>query len=510
MKHKIFVLVMTLLICLSTILIIPSDLEVEASGGGGGEGESEDIGLNFSYIEEITYDLSQVIFNAYDNNTEIRKGRYFGSKGEIFAAKEILQDEMIEMGLYNPCSGTEPYLEKIENINAEAYLIKNLGNLTDDLQPLSYGMSYTYYSEQNITNTTITDFHIEPKWNLRIILAPLKAIVGPTVNEDHEDVEEFLELLGLDNPYWYNMIFNESMLTKNVSYSNLKLLPRPTDFSWMKGFLLWIIEELCDKINDQSITDFGSLMAYILPEFQEHYGFTFGELNPGNASGIFDWYEDQWYNSSRCGNEDFLYIAEDNAHNPNATGEYYYMKEYFKSLLEECPDLSFIWDAIIGATVAVEMLLWNLSMPNCKGLIKFNHDNNTYDMQGCGGYALNTLYINGTTGTPINASKGNYTISFYIDQNWTQDVESYNVIGQINGTDQNKTVILSGLYDCWYNQGTVDGAIGTAIVMGIAKYMQDNEITPKYNLKFICFGGEEAGPRGAYYYDENIMMKTFL
>ena len=37
--------------------------------------------------------------------------------------------------------------------------------------------------------------------------------------------------------------------------------------------------------------------------------------------------------------------------------------------------------------------------------------------------------------------------------------------------------------------------------MGIAKYFTDNDIIPKYNIKFIGFGGEEAGCRGARYYE---------
>ena len=78
---------------------------------------------------------------------------------------------------------------------------------------------------------------------------------------------------------------------------------------------------------------------------------------------------------------------------------------------------------------------------------------------------------------------------------------SYNVIGLLKGTDPTKTVIVDGLYDCWWNQGTADGAMGMACVLGIAKYFVDHNITPKYNLKFIGFAGEEYGMRGANYYE---------
>jgi hypothetical protein len=50
-----------------------------------------------------------------------------------------------------------------------------------------------------------------------------------------------------------------------------------------------------------------------------------------------------------------------------------------------------------------------------------------------------------------------------------------------------------------------------ATVLAFAKYFKDHEITPKYTLKFIAFGGEEYGYLGAQHYndthtDENITM----
>jgi hypothetical protein len=49
-----------------------------------------------------------------------------------------------------------------------------------------------------------------------------------------------------------------------------------------------------------------------------------------------------------------------------------------------------------------------------------------------------------------------------------------------------------------------------AMVLAVAKYFKDHNITPKYNIKFIGFGGEEVGLRGAFSYeyahkDENII-----
>ncbi|MCX6666610.1 MAG: M28 family peptidase, partial [Euryarchaeota archaeon] len=96
----------------------------------------------------------------------------------------------------------------------------------------------------------------------------------------------------------------------------------------------------------------------------------------------------------------------------------------------------------------------------------------------------------------------------YINQQYNESVESYNVIGTIPGEDTSKTFIISSLYDSWWDQGTADSAIGMGMLLAIAKYFKDNDITPKYNLKFIAFGGEEYGYLGAYSYQSRHSSET--
>ena len=61
MKQKIFVLVVTLMICLSAIVIIPNDYKVEATGGGGGDGGDDGIGLDYDYIWNRTKEFTDVM-----------------------------------------------------------------------------------------------------------------------------------------------------------------------------------------------------------------------------------------------------------------------------------------------------------------------------------------------------------------------------------------------------------------------------------------------------------------
>ena len=137
-----------------------------------------------------------------------------------------------------------------------------------------------------------------------------------------------------------------------------------------------------------------------------------------------------------------------------------------------------------------------------KGAISYDFNNDTHDQfSSRNGKKLPYISINGTTGRRIIQDIDNYTVDFYVKQRLNKSVISYNVIGQLNGTDPSKTVIVDCLYDSVWCQGTADSAIGMAIVMGIAKYFTDHNITPKYNMKFIGFCGEEAGNRGARYYE---------
>ena len=111
--------------------------------------------------------------------------------------------------------------------------------------------------------------------------------------------------------------------------------------------------------------------------------------------------------------------------------------------------------------------------------------------------------ITGEDGNRIREHlRKNCTLKADIRSKWeNKDVESYNVIGQIKGKDENIISIICAHYDCWWNQGTIDEAAETALVLGIAKHMKDLEKNedrkPKHTVKFIAFAGEEWGMRGS-------------
>lgn len=110
--------------------------------------------------------------------------------------------------------------------------------------------------------------------------------------------------------------------------------------------------------------------------------------------------------------------------------------------------------------------------------------------------------VNGSIGKKLGEVEGcNYSkIDYYINQSYRKNIESYNVIGTIPGEDHTKTVIIGNHYDSWWGQCSGDSAASNGILLGIAKYILDNNLTPKYDIDFISFAGEEYGFRGSYYH----------
>jgi len=206
----------------------------------------------------------------------------------------------------------------------------------------------------------------------------------------------------------------------------------------------------------------------------------------------------------QCFDENFVFITEDDVFNPNIT---YPVERFFGRFFSPYSEPVLAWR---GLRRTIEMKGWYKQLPYCKAFIRYDFNDDTYNMANSADCYLPVIFINGTIGKKIIKDIDNYTVDFYLNQRFNESVISYNVIGQLNGTDHSKTVIVDSLYDGWWCQATADSAIGMAMVLGIAKYFVENNITPKYNMKFIGFGGEEHGFRGAKYYeaahkDENVI-----
>jgi carboxypeptidase Q len=81
-------------------------------------------------------------------------------------------------------------------------------------------------------------------------------------------------------------------------------------------------------------------------------------------------------------------------------------------------------------------------------------------------------------------------------------VTTYNVIGDIIGTEKpEEVVIIGGHLDSWdLGTGALDDGAGVAITTAAAKMIIDSGIKPKRTIRVIMFGAEEVGLVGAIEY----------
>ncbi len=79
---------------------------------------------------------------------------------------------------------------------------------------------------------------------------------------------------------------------------------------------------------------------------------------------------------------------------------------------------------------------------------------------------------------------------------------SYNVIGEMTGTDMpNEYVLIGGHLDSWdLGTGAIDDGAGCAITMAAAEFIKRNGIKPKRSIRVVLFANEEQGLFGGKAY----------
>ncbi|NNL79209.1 MAG: M20/M25/M40 family metallo-hydrolase [Flavobacteriaceae bacterium] len=100
--------------------------------------------------------------------------------------------------------------------------------------------------------------------------------------------------------------------------------------------------------------------------------------------------------------------------------------------------------------------------------------------------------------------KLNPKIKFYFKQNCRnlKDVQSYNVIGEITGSEYPKEIItVGGHLDSWdLGDGAHDDGAGCVQSMDVLRLMKNSGIQPKRTIRVVLFMNEENGLRGARKY----------
>lgn len=81
-------------------------------------------------------------------------------------------------------------------------------------------------------------------------------------------------------------------------------------------------------------------------------------------------------------------------------------------------------------------------------------------------------------------------------------VTSYNMIGEIFGSDKkDEVVMLGGHLDSWHSAtGATDNAVGCATMMEAARILKAIGVKPRRTIRVACWGGEEQGLLGSQAY----------
>ena len=102
-------------------------------------------------------------------------------------------------------------------------------------------------------------------------------------------------------------------------------------------------------------------------------------------------------------------------------------------------------------------------------------------------------------------------IKFYFKQNCKQlkDVLSYNVIGEITGSQFPKEyIVVGGHLDSWdLGDGSHDDGAGVVQSMDVVRLLKETGIKPKRSIRVVLFMNEENGMRGGNKYAEEVKRK---
>ncbi|WP_445736732.1 M20/M25/M40 family metallo-hydrolase [Mariniflexile sp.] len=103
-------------------------------------------------------------------------------------------------------------------------------------------------------------------------------------------------------------------------------------------------------------------------------------------------------------------------------------------------------------------------------------------------------------------------IKLYFKQNCKQlaDVQSYNVIGEITGSQfPNEYMVVGGHLDSWdLGDGSHDDGAGVVQSMDVLRLFKEAGIKPKHSIRVVLFMNEENGLRGGKKYAEEAKQKN--
>jgi len=500
--------------------IFTNDSSAKATTGGGGN-----VNLDYNKIYETLETLSYAVFNKSLEDYGIRKGRDFGTVGDLWAAGRIeywmkdfstnLTGSSVTKELINYSKGIfgidhwKPHKADITGFSLQ------LKDGTNDPFPISTNESFPIVPfslgqnpQRHVDFTRITNYSKEMDNTY-----PLDEYDYLTFNVTYTRIndQENLSEIGVDGELAYIENYSNASTEDiegrvhllNISDSELNDTLDIIAHANATGFILiknnpstlqgWEVPIPGVAVSEEN----GSIIkSYILNESLVNVSAIIPEI-PIPAQGNLEIY---YYNSSvLClGKQIFLINQSVNwsfnlfkrLHSWRVVGVLYYSgKNDPDTHWESVPnvlEVPWFFNSALGTKISMKQQL------------------NSYSSYLI--YPKPTFYINRT----IYAEDGTHLIDDWVEEpneiyasfwlNWSKndDVTSYNVYCTVPGKDPSKTIIISGgHYDGFWGQMSCDDAAGVAVMLGILKYMNDHHITPTCNLVFIAFSGEEYIDKGS-------------
>jgi len=536
MNKKIMIVFCTLLLLVSTIsLNVKDNGNVKATGGA----QENSVNLDTNYIWDRLNDLADVVNKSYDSN-DIPMGRAWASKGENYTIDEILYNEIGKAN--NPCglSGYQTLqLGYVSEENGQWKKTKTDKEYTTKINFRDFNLTlhdnndayHLYVPKKELFPFGCGVFPFGPDIFYRTHF-PSCLNIG-IVDGDQTTIPSF-SFNDLPEGSYYNISVDLlNIEVPNYFIGEVRYIESNQTIPQNQSFQVYIMDEepnCSGKIENLTFDAGGSILIE-----NKTKGYNFKEaMNCSNLS---------------CGvarvarnNTDFNQMLSEYWNGTNFTAIYwndthsvFFINQTYTSMVEKthCVVLFQLQNESQGsgfAEIATKNYLcyienWlpignyfyhafilagpddtHFMLPTQYGWTGYNLE---YGVQGgTPSYALPMFSVSDSVGDEFRNHLEDGWVTGYIDQvpklqtRQNPGVYSRNVIAykNISHSPNDAIVVISNRLDGWWGQTPGDSGAGGAMVLGIAKYMKDNNIIPKYNLAFLFTTGEEYIMRGALHF----------
>ncbi len=505
-----------------TTLIIPEKTHVIAFSE---EESKEEMGLDMDYIWTQLGNISNVTYKAYDP-ADIPKGRSFGSKGGIFTV------DLLENELNNNLTLDNVTAEQLQTIDDELNNYSSIINVSDFSLTVNTINGPTYPYDNPIPKKEMFPIAVKKLrkcfWthNYSFSNAEIKPRNMTNLHPIWGDFESNIQISDFEflNDNYLPLIGNVTYVPENGS------IPSPEE-QFFQVFLLddlngvqeklenitnasgvIIIDSGNPRIADASSCSYPVVLIYSddgddVKNLLDNYIVVVDNVRSLSRKLTFTYDPDIFREP---------YFVIDRIPDYNEFQELSKIRNFFNNLFYNfLIKTSSLYPGFQTYLVCLQVRTWLLlAHPFCQGIILYDSDDyhfmwsmNTRSMTIS--YPKPVICVNQSVGQYLRDHCDNFTLSGFVNQTYLEEKQGApgaigeNIYGNItiNNNPDDAIAIISNRYDGMWGQTAGDSAVGTAIVLGIAKYFKDHpSVKPKYKLTFLFTTAEEYGFHGARYH----------